>query len=99
MSEFKARRYACVRWPFLRLRGGVKFSAGFYTAKSEDEVKIIEENQAFGVHIHPILWEPSKVPTTPGKVEALIESEIESALAIDKPRARRGAIGTRGARG
>ena len=96
MSEsFKAKRYACTRWPFLRMKNGVKFSAGFFTAQNQEQADVIEKSESFGVHVHPVLWEPSKVPTVPGKVEALIESEIESALASKQPQARRGARGSR----
>lgn len=93
--EFKSKRYACMQWPFLRLRGKVQFDKGFFTAQTPEQVEIVETNQAYGVHIHPIKWEPQPVPTKPGKVEELIESEIANALAEKQPRVRRGAIGTR----
>ena len=95
MSDFKPKRYACIRWPFLRLKGGIQFRAGFFTANSQDEVDTIESNEAYGVHLHPVLWEPEKLPTKPGKVETLIESEIEAALIEKKPKARKGAVGTK----
>ena len=93
-GEFKARRYACTRWPFLRIGGKIQFEAGFYTAQSKEDADLIEGNEAYGKHIHPIKWEPKTVPTKPGKVEELIESEIASELAARQPRARRGAVGT-----
>lgn len=93
--SFKARRYACMRWPFLRIGSLVHFENGFYTAQSEDEANLIEGNDAFGKHIHPIKWEPKAVPTKSGPVAELIESEIVAALAEQQPRARRGSIGTR----
>lgn len=103
MSEYKPKRYACMRWPALRmgvtpeLKNGIKFNAGFYTTRSQAEQDVIEASEAYGVHVHPILWEPKEVPTKPGKVETLIEAEIEAALASKAPpKARRGAIGTRG---
>lgn len=94
-EEFKAKRYACTRWPFLRVGGGVKFNAGFFTATTPEQVEAIEKNEAFGKSIHPILWEPKAVPTKPGKIEALIESEIVEQLAATKPAVKRGARGTR----
>ena len=99
MAEYKPKRYACTRWPFLRVGGGVKFNAGFYTTKSEAEEKAIEKNEAFGIHIHPILWEPTAVPSKQGKVESLIEADIQAALDIKKPQARRGAVGTGNVKG
>lgn len=95
MADFTPKRYACTRWPFLRLQKGIKFNAGFYTTKSQEENDVIEASDSFGIHIHPIMWKPKEVPTKPGAVEALIESEIESALAERQPRARKGAIGTK----
>lgn len=94
-DEFTPKRYACVQWPFLRLGKEIKFEGGFYTAKNEDEVKLIESNSAYGVHIHPIKWAPKPVPTKPDKVEELIEMEVASAISSKQPRVRRGAIGTR----
>ncbi len=93
-EEFKSRRYACTRWPFLRIGGKIQFEAGFYTAHTEEDAAMIESNEAYGKHIHPIKWEPKPVPTKPGKVEELIESEIASELAARQPRARRGAVST-----
>lgn len=95
MSEYKPRRYACTRWPFLRIGGQIKFENGFYTTKSEEEQQMIEENEAYGKTIHPIKWEPKEVPTKSGPVETLIEDEIIAELAAKQPRARRGAVGTR----
>ncbi len=95
MSDFKAKRYACIRWPFLRLAGGIKFNAGFYTAKSAEEAQAIEKNEAFGVHIHPVLWEPSATPSKPTTVQTLSEADIEQALEVAKPKAHRGARGSR----
>ena len=95
-EEFKAKRYACTQWPFLRIGKDIQFEAGFYTARTKELADMIEANEAFGKHIYPIKWEPKPVPTQPGKVETLIESEIAEALAEKAPRARRGAVGTRG---
>lgn len=94
-SGFVARRYACTQWPFLRMSKDVRFEAGFYTARTQEEADIVEANEAFGIHIHPIKWAPKPVPTKPGKVEELIESEIIEALAEKQPKAKRGAIGTK----
>ena len=100
-EEFKPKRYACVKWPFLRIGSGkpgesaLKFNAGFFTAQDEREVGLVEKNEAYGIHIHPVQWEPSKTPSKPGKVQELIQEEIESALAANEPKARRGARGSR----
>ena len=94
-EEFKARRYACLTWPFLRLGGGIKFEAGFFTARTPEHVSLIEGSDSFGKHIHPIKWEPTALPVKQGKVEELIEAEIADALAERQPKARRGGIGTR----
>lgn len=94
-EEFKSRRYACMQWPFLRLKSDVRFEAGFFTAKTQEHVDLVESNDAFGKQIHPIKWEPKPVPVKTGKVEELIESEIANALAERQPKARRGGIGTR----
>lgn len=93
--EFKPKRYACMRWPFLRIGGHIKFEGGFFTANTPEEVQLVEGNEAYGKHIHPIKWEPKPVPVKTGQVEELIESEIVAALAEKQPRARRGAVGTR----
>lgn len=91
---FKPRRYACIRWPFLRLRH-LQFCAGFLTVNSQEDADLVESNDAYGVHVHPVLWEPERLPSKPGKVETLIESEIEAALIEKKPKARKGAVGTK----
>lgn len=94
-EEFKAKRYACMQWPYLRIGAKVKFERGFYTANTPEEASLIESCESYGKAIHPIQWEPKEVPSVPTKVEALIEDEIRSALAAKQPRARRGAIGTK----
>ena len=102
MSEkFEPKRYACVKWPFLRIgtptqgQSPIKFNSGFYTANSQEAVDAIEKNEAYGIHIHPVLWKPSPTPSKPDKVQVLVEAEIEAALAESKPLARKGARGSR----
>jgi hypothetical protein len=92
-EEFKPRRYACKKWPFLRY-GKVKFEGGFVTIDDEELCNWLESSRYFGLHVFPIKFEPKPVPVT-GKVEELIEKDIADALAAQGPRIRRGAIGTR----
>jgi hypothetical protein len=95
-ESFEPKRYACIRWPFLRVGSeGIKFNAGFFTANTPEEAAQIEGNEAFGRHIHPVQFKAQPVPSKPGKVETMIEAEIEEALAAKQPQARKGAVGTR----
>lgn len=46
------RVYVCNAWKSLKLSRSIHFQNGLYATENEDEQRIIESNNAFGVQIH-----------------------------------------------
>jgi hypothetical protein len=44
--------YVCNRFPFLGIRS-IQFRDGLYETEDENEQKLIEGNDWYGIHIHP----------------------------------------------
>ncbi|MGH9932408.1 MAG: hypothetical protein ACREA9_24660, partial [Pyrinomonadaceae bacterium] len=92
-TQFEPRKYACVRWPFLRLGSGLKFQNGFLTATTQAAADRIENHPAYGIQVHPVKIDVAKVIAEREEkknhrpIEAMIEEEIQAALAANQPRA------------
>lgn len=46
------RTYVCKQYPFLRIRN-LKFFAGVLTVDNEEDIKLVESQDWFGVFVHP----------------------------------------------
>lgn len=91
IAPFVPRKYICSRWPFLRLRGGIRFEVGHFTATTEEQAEVVESNNAFPGQIIRIHERKTKQPSIEEAAEITALQELQKL----QPQARRGMIGTR----
>jgi hypothetical protein len=60
------RAYICNRFPSFTIGSEIKFHGGLFVAQSEEQERIIESNDWFGVHVHRRDLDPEP-PKTSGK--------------------------------
>lgn len=87
---FEPRKYVCTRWPYLRLRKGVKFDRGVYVAATQELADIVEANEQFGGLIRRVFDTKKGKDLTPDPLEL----EVAKILKQSEPAVRRGAIST-----
>lgn len=87
------KKYACARWPFMRVGGGLKFQSGYLLAEGEDQIKRVERTDAF-LHGQIIEIRGRKPGTKLSLEEATEMRAVEEINKLRMPRARRGAIST-----
>jgi hypothetical protein len=88
-KPFEPRKYVCATWPFLRLRKGVKFDRGFYTAATQEMADIVEASESFGGAIR-LIQEKVVENNTDGMTG--IEEQLMKTLKKKVPAVRKGVI-------
>ena len=96
--SFEPRKYVCARWPFLRLRNGLRFQNGILIAHTQEAASIVESNDSFGGSILRV-YEKEKVESTPEKLDRergeRMEAKLGDILRKKNPRVHKGMVSTR----
>lgn len=91
IQGFEPRRYACSRWPFLRLGAGIQFNRGFLIADSQSVIDRVERADGYGSAIIEIKERKGRALSVEESAEIAAIEEIEKSY----PKARSGAVSTK----
>lgn len=91
IEAFEARTFACRRWPFLSLGGGVKFNRGILVADDANKLERVLKNEQLGRAIIEVKQKSGGKKSVEESAEDIALKELGLSF---EPQARRGAVST-----
>lgn len=94
IAPFKTRKFACARWPFLRIGGGLQFDNGHLTIESNDAMERLERTDAYRVGHIVEIKERGRASEEHSVEETAVLTALDELKKL-QPRVNKGAVSTR----